>query len=860
MSQRPSRRGPREDLPSPSLRALTTRVLAVLLFWSGAAALGLEVLWIRDFALWYGGTAAAAAVVLSVYFAGLALGARIGAGLAERRPALEVYALLEGSVATAVALYVLLRPWLPLAAAWVTRSAPGILVPLARTGLAAAVLLVPTTLLGATVPAVATAARDLSAAGRLYGWNTLGGAVGALATSFAVLPALGARSAFLVVAGVDLAIAAAALMAARRIPGAAIEGPVAPARVAGRVTRPRTAATVAALAGAVALAAEVLWTRGLSGVLSSSVYSVALVLAATLCGIATGTAGAVRVLARLQTPNVRLQPWLAGAAALGAGAVLASTLALRVLPAASLALARSLGATTAPAGLAVEAILALHVVFVPSAAIGALLPLCLGLGDPARPGRALAGPLAANTAGGVAGALVGAFVLLPGLGLGGGLLVLAAVLAGLGAALATRIASLFLATGAAALATTAVVAPPLPFPWRASPDERVVLRRDGPTATVLVTEDARGARRLRINGQYSLGGGDGLFLERREGLLPVLLHPAPRRLLHLGVGTGDTLGAAMTSPGLTADGVELVSSALDAAAFFSNQNGDVLHQPRVHLVADDARSFLLSSRERWDVIVVDLVLPWTQGAGALFSRDFYRLGLEHLAAGGVLCQWLPLHQLQVGDLEAIVSTFTAVFPHVQLWVAYHRSLTPLAALIGSASPIAVDADAMRARLRDPVFLAMARGVGLDDPDDLGMLYVTDGDRLRTVVRDAPWITDDRPRIEFSAPRGFFHQEGLGREALAWVAARLDPAPAPIAGAPPATFAVRADLLRAQLALLAGDGPAELRAYLDALAAAPASGTVRAALAAIAAERLRAGDAATADGIASVLDRSSTASR
>src|SRR5262249_17627662 len=202
-------------------------------------------------------------------------------------------------------------------------------------------------------------------------------------------------------------------------------------------------------------------------------------------------------------------------------------------------------------------------------------------------------------------------------------------------------------------APPAVAAPPLPFPWRASPDERVVLRRDGPTATVLVTEDARGARRLRINGQYALGGGDGLFLERREGLLPVLLHPAPRRLLHLGVGTGDTLRAAMTSPGLTADGVELVSSALDAAAFFSNQNGDVLHEPGVHLVADDARSFLLSSRERWDVIVVDLVLPWTQGAGALFSRDFYRLGLEHLAAGGVLCPWLPLRQLPVRVLRAV---------------------------------------------------------------------------------------------------------------------------------------------------------------------------------------------------------------
>ena len=768
--------------------------------------------------------------------------------LAERRPALEIYAALEVSVAVFVAIYLTLRPWLPGAAAFAARSTPVVLLPLARTALAALVLLVPTTLLGGTVPAVATVASSVARAGRLYGWNTLGGAAGALAMSFLLLPAVGAWNAFLVVAAVQLSVGAAAWMVARTAGGRARRD--APGAASGQAMRPRLAAVVAGVAGAVALAAEVLWTRGLSGVLSSSVYSVALVLAATLCGIAAGTAIAVRALAR----GARVQTWLAGAAAVGAVAVLASTLALRVLPAVSLALARALGATTEPAGLTVEAILALHVVLAPSAAIGALLPLCLGLGDPVRPGRALAGPLAANTAGGVVGALAGAFVLLPVLGLGGALLVLAAILAGTAAALARGAPALLLGAGAVALAATAVVAPPLPFPWRASAGERVVLRHDGPTATVLVTADERGARRLRINGQYSLGGGDGLFLERREGLLPVLLHPAPHRLLHLGVGTGDTLGAAMTSPGLSADGVELVSDALDAAALFADQNGDVLHQPRARLVADDARSVLLSSGERWDVILVDLLLPWTQGAGALFSREFYQLGLaasrSRAACSASGCRCISSRS---ATWRRSCRRSPPCFPHVQLWVAYHRSRTPLAALVGSATPIAADADAMRARLRDPAFRAMARDVGLDDPDDLGVLYVTDGDHLRTVVRDVPWITDDRPRIEFSAPRGYFHQEGLGRDALAWVAARLDPAPAPIAGARPATFGLRASLLRAQLALLAGDGPAELRAYLDALAAAPASPTVRTALAAIASERRRAGDTATADGITRALD-------
>ena len=830
-----------------ALRALTAAVLPALLFASGAAALALEVLWIRDFALLFGGTAPAAAMVLSAYFAGLALGARLGGRMRTGDLPLRSYAGLVGGVAALVVSYVLLRPALPALAAGLTRSTPLMLLPAARTLLALSVLLGPTTLLGATLPVAAAAAPSVRAAGRLYAWNTLGGAAGALATSFLVLPALGMRRTFLAAAALDVAVAAIAWTFARRAPAAVWTD--SPARTRGEAPRPRLAAGVAGIAGAVALAAEVLWARGLSGVLSGSVYSVALVLTAVLLGIVAGTAIALRVLAR---PG-RLEPRLAVAAAAAAAGVLLSLAALRALPGISLALVGALGGGAA-AGLAVEAILALHVVFVPSAAIGTLLPITLGLGDSLRPGETMAGPLAANTACGIVGSLAGAFVLLPRLGLGGGLLILAAALLALAAALASRRgARTGAACAAAAIAVAAVLAPPLPFPWRAGPTDRVLYSHDGPSATVLVTTDAQGRRRLRINGQYSLGGGDGLFLERREALLPLLLHRDPQRLLHLGVGTGDTLGAALASPGLQGTGVELVAEALDAATLFAADNGDVTRNPRAHLVADDARSFLLDSDARWDVILVDLVLPWTAGAGALFSRDFYQLALGHLAPGGIVCQWLPLHQLSVDDLERIVATFTAVFPHVQLWVAYHRSLTPLAALVGSPEPLAADAGIMRARLSDPAFAAMARSVGVDDPDGVGLLYVTDGVHLRAATRDVAPITDDRPTIEFSAPRAYYHQEGLGAAALAWIAARLDPAAAPVSGAPPAPFALRANLLQAQLALLAGDHPGELQAYLDALALAPEARPVHEALAAIAEERRRAGDLVTANAVMQAME-------
>jgi spermidine synthase len=269
-------------------------------------------------------------------------------------------------------------------------------------------------------------------------------------------------------------------------------------------------------------------------------------------------------------------------------------------------------------------------------------------------------------------------------------------------------------------------------------------------------------------------------------------------------------------------------------------------------VVDDARSHLLATSERYDVILSDLFLPWTAGTASLYSLDFYRLGLAHLRPGGLYCQWLPLHQLDVDDLATIVATFTAAFPHVQLWLAYHRAATPLAALVGSAAPIRADAAAVRARARDPNLAAALQAAELDDPADLALLYVTDERRLRPVTAGVAPITDDRPRLEFTAPAAYFHQHGLGRAALAWIAARLDPASAPVDGDPPATFAVRATLAEAQLALLANDGPGELRAYLEALSLAPASRTIRVALSAIALERDRAGDAATARRIGEAL--------
>ena len=813
--------------PGTPRPAHTPLALPPLLVASGAAALAYEVLWARDWALLYGSTAVGTAVVLAAYFAGLAAGSALVAGVAARRRDLRLFAMLELAVAAAAVVYVALRPALADAVVELVRTVPAALLPVARVAFALVVLGAPSALLGATLPAAAAVVSpgDGAAAGRLYAWNTLGGALGALVCAFAAIRVLGVRGTFFASAAVDAAVGLVALAVARSAPPA----PTPPAATAAPGAS-RRALALAATAGFVGLADEVLWTRGLAGVLSNSVYSVALVLAAVLIGLVAGTRLGVRALREER----RIAARLGLAFILLALATVGSLVALRMLPALSTRLIAAARVTGPGAGLVLEATLALLVVLVPSVCLGAVFPLVLALARAAAPGRTMARVLAANTAGGIVGALAGAFVVLPALGLGGGLLLTATV--ALVAAATTGAWSPLGWLAVAAVGVAGVMTPTVHLPWRQAGTEEVVFYRDGATATVMVTRDAEGRKRLRVNGQYSLGGTAGLLLERREAHLPLLLHPGPERMLLLGVGTADTAGAALAHPGLEVDGVELVPEALAAATLFAPENGGALANPRAHFVVDDARTYLRATRTTYDVILSDLFLPWTAGTANLYSLDFYRLGLARLRPGGAYWQWLPLHQLAVRDLEAIAASFVAAFPHVELWVAYHRAATPIAALVGSAAPLALDRDRLRARLADPTLATALAQAGVDDPDDVEILYVTDGRRLAPALAGVAPVTDDRPRLEFTAPAAYFHQQDLGRAALAWVAARLDPTPRD--GAP---FALRATLLEAQVALLAGDGPGELRAYLAAREIAPGVRAVRVALASIGTERLAAGD-------------------
>ncbi len=719
---------------------------------SGAAALALELLWMRSAGLVLGATAATTASVLAWYFAGLGLGAAAGGVRTSRHP-VRRYALLElGAAAGAVWSMLVLRT---LATAAGQRWLAGGGRPAALAALGAAIL--PATLcLGATLPAIGQALVTRGTLGRrgalLYALNTLGGGLGIAVYGFGLPAAIGVRASYGAAAAASAAAGALALLVARR---AAAAAPLVEARAATPRSAPDAApahggrlrpgvrlAAAAAAAGALGLGLEVLWTRLFAQVLHNSVYSFSAVALVFVLALALGAASVPLLLRRAEAEGAAASclafaavatlggfwafvHWTDGLAYVGMRSGLGEYLGRIVLLAA---------ASAGPAAFA----------------SGAVLPaLWAAWGEAAGPARPMGALGAANMLGAIAGALAAGFLVIPAIGLRAGIL-----LAALGYVATAELLARGPAVRGALVGIVLLVAfvDPLraPIVHLRSPSETVreVLEGASGVTSVVQTDDDL---QLRLDNYYVLGGTAAAASERRLGLVPLLLHPAPRSVAFIGLATGISASAAVALDVPDVRVVELVPEVATAArTHFAAWNGSVLERPNVRLAIDDGRRYLQTTAARFDVIVADLFIPWHAGTSSLYAREMYETAARRLAPGGLFCQWLPLYQLTREEFEVIAHTFLATFPDAQLWRADFYPDRPVVALVGRLAPAQVDLEGVGRRLatlpdwsRDP-FLA--------SPLALAMLYAGD---LRAAADDfagAPLNSDDRPRVEFLAPR------------------------------------------------------------------------------------------------------------
>jgi spermidine synthase len=299
---------------------------------------------------------------------------------------------------------------------------------------------------------------------------------------------------------------------------------------------------------------------------------------------------------------------------------------------------------------------------------------------------------------------------------------------------------------------------------QAPPHGRIIEFREGVMDSVAVIEHFDQNRTLVVNNRFAMGGTGSVIAERRHAHLPLLLHPAPKRALFLGLGTGITLAAAGVHPGLTAEGVELVPEVVDVMPRFKPHNDWPPGGSTLTIRVADARRFVRVADVLYDVIVADLFHPARDGAGALYTLEHFRAIRNRLEPGGLFCQWLPLHQLDEPMLRVIARTFLEVFPETRAWLLRFNVDTPVLGLIGTTEPTRYAPGWFKSRVREASLLEQLKPLALtDDFQLLGCLLSSSGG-LRRLAEGAEINTDDRPVVIYRAPRFTYlrHATAYGR--------------------------------------------------------------------------------------------------
>lgn len=723
-----------------------------------------EILWMRRFTAVFGATTPAVAATLAAVFLGFTAGSIvIGRRAVRSRRPLRGYGCLEiGAGIGALLVEPLLRLYdhfYPALYQSMSGSAAGFAA--VKTTLAMLALFIPTFCMGGTVPllgqAIAAERRQLGiSAGGLYAANTFGAAVGAFSVPFFWLPNLTAAASYGICIIGSLLIGA---IAWRLDPG---EQKLALTPVVKRPT-PKVAASVgmsarvlgvfAALSGLLLFILQVVWSRMFAQVHENSIHSFSVVVAVLLVGLAGGAALA-RELLRSGWAPARL---------LGVGWIAGGTLVF-LTPSLFYSLTDGLSYIKGNGGWTYYGMkilwLSLPTVFAPTLLAGMVLPLLMemaGQMSDQPSGRVLGGLIGFNTAGAIVGSLVAAFVLPATLGLWASLVFVGVTMIVAGdycfsAGPAKRWFSPRRGITCGLLVIGFFLLKPAGLPrtrYRESLGEKLLALNESSHGIVAVVEKGN-SRRIKLNNFYVLGGTASTGDERMQGHLPLLLHPAPRRVAFLGLGTGITAGAVLLHPVEKVTAMEIVPEVIDdAREYFAEANLGFVTSSKVEVIADDARNYLRGSLREFDVIVGDLVVPWRQGEAALYTTEHFATVRRSLASGGIFCQWLPMFQLSEEEFNIVAATFLDVFPHTTLWRGDFAPDEPAVALIGRLDEAPLDPALVERRVRelkpDPANASLAHAAGL------WMFLAGPLDPKETRFAQARRNRENEPWLEFLGP-------------------------------------------------------------------------------------------------------------
>ena len=758
--------------PSPS--GAPRRYLPVLLLLfacSGCSALIYEIVWYQLLQLVIGSTAVSLGVLLATFMGGLCLGSLALPRLARARAMhpLRVYGLVELGIGAFGILALLLIPLLD--SVYVAAVGHGLPAVLFRALIAGICLLPPTMLMGASLPAAArwveSTSEGVSWLGYLYGGNTAGAVFGCLLAGFYLLRVFDLTTATLTAAVINGVVGLVSFVLVKKTSSAVAPAPVLPA--AAPAAGPWPIYVTIALSGATALGAEVVWTRLLGLLLGATVYTFSIILAVFLVGIGIGSAAASAWLRGALRPRVAIgccQLLLAGAVAWTAYMLANSVPFWPVNP---------LLSTNPVFTFQVDLARTIWTVLPATLLWGASFPLALAsvASRGEDQGRMVGGIYAANTGGAIVGALAFSLVLIPWIGTQGCqrvLIVLSAVSAvfalgqvvkqAKGMASTMGLAAALAVAGWLAANVSEVPGMLIAYGRRimtSTNSSKILYTGEGINSSIAISEWNDGALQFHVSGKVEASTEPyDMRLQRMLGHIPALFHKEePHSVLIVGFGAGVTAGSFVPYPSIQRIVICEMEPLIPPTAtqYFGKENYNVMHDPRVQIVYDDARHFVLTTREKFDIITSDPIHPWVKGSATLYSKEYFELVKQHLNPGGIVTQWVPLYESDTDTVKSEVATFFDVFPNGSIWGNDNNGTGYDTVLLGQVEPPKLDVDAMEQRLARPDYASVAqsmRDVGFGSVVDLLATYAGQRQDLLPWLEGAQINRDGNLRLQYMA--------------------------------------------------------------------------------------------------------------
>jgi spermidine synthase len=789
-------------LPDIDLNQKKNCVVAVILlvfFISGACGLVYEVVWLKMLSLVFGVTAIATSTTLASFMAGMALGSFWFGRLTDRsRRPLLIYALLEIGIgifafimpqimAALDGLYVFIYQNVSISYFWLS---------IIRLLLSFLVLLIPTTLMGGTLPVISrfVTARFSQLGYRvsqLYFINTLGAVVGTFATGFFLIALLGINQSAYLAGTLNLLIAVGVLLL-HKFQRPSLEtvqsvdftqpGAPSPPANAGSYSNKmkRLVLWAIGISGFCSLAYEVLWARALIFILDNTAQAFTTMLCAFLFGIAVGSLAVARWLDR----SKNLLFWLAMAEILIG---LFALLSIPVFGNLGFSLGDSTGniyyPTSSQLGWAsIRFVRSFLVMLLPTVLMGMTFPLAIKIysGNQSTLGKSIGKVYAINTIAGVIGSFGAGFILIPFMGVYRSVMLVAVINTIIGLVLLLsgpilrykrRLLTAF-TSGLIFITALAVLLSYGKIMFISSIERAslvgVLYYNEDVGATVKVYQDAFWDKTLSIDG-FPVAGTIIRHQDAQKSLghFPFLLNQQVQPDVNIiGFGAGGSSWAATLYDTKSIDCVELVPAVLEAAEYLPEINHGVMTDSRLNLVQGDGRNYLALTDKTYDIISVDATSPKSAGSGSLYALEFYQACQQHLTENGLMVQWLPYHLMSQDDIKMTARTFQQVFPHSTLWFSFQRHYY---VLIGTQQEINVDFQQLRYWMAQPSIQQELSPLGINDPYDFLSCFIMDERALANYSNSAKLNTDNHPYLEYEPTMSYLDIDTYVKENLSAIA-------------------------------------------------------------------------------------------